>query len=649
MEFKRKPITKFISWAIITSQITLPFYAGAEQYAGNGTWFSETAKTVAPHIQQGTLDDYAKEKVKALPETAVNKAINKGANRFFPDINIRGGITLEDGRRYRSSEFDAFIPLQESTSSILFGQLGLRDHDNNSFDGRTFVNAGIGFRQESNGFLYGINSFLDADIKNSHLRGGIGGEVFKDTFSVSGNYYFPLTGWKESGVLKLHDERPAYGFDIRAKGAIPEVPWFGAELTYEQYYGDKVDLLGNKSLSRNPSAIGGTFVWKPIPLLELRAGYRDAGSGGSQTEAGLKINYNFGTPLHEQLDYRNVKATTNSLNRRAFVDRNYDIVMEYREQASRIRISAAPVAGKSGQPVNLLPTVSSRYPIQKVEWSGDAELIAGLQQQGSLNSTLILPQLPLNETASQEFSLYLTVTDSRGTTVTSERIPVTVSHDYSSFRSRLSVINDDVQIKDGIFELTTPIAEGEQGKVIEWHYIRERSDEDWVTLRPQEIKYTSDTQGVNFKSLGGEERDGRWVERVQVTHNGNTTGSLQLNIHATGPDGKQDVKGTVIMNTSVPGLAEKISTVEVLFTPGTDELNGSVTSPVVGSVMNAKTTCIDGNVCTDKFNYQWEISSDNSKWEIVPEATQSTWKMPLELNGKSLQNHYVRVRVISEK
>ncbi len=125
---------------------------------------------------------------------------------------------------------------------------------------------------------------------------------------------------------------------------------------------------------RNPRAAGAALVWNPVPLLEVRAGYRDAGNGGSQAEGGLRVNYSFGTPLHEQLDYRNVGAPSNTTNRHAFVDRNYDIVMAYREQASKIRITAMPVSGLSGTLVTLMATVDSRYPIEKVEWSGDAEL-----------------------------------------------------------------------------------------------------------------------------------------------------------------------------------------------------------------------------------------------------------------------------------
>ncbi|VFS02222.1 invasin [Salmonella enterica subsp. enterica serovar Typhimurium] len=167
---------------------------------------------------------------------------------------------------------------------------------------------------------------------------------------------------KWSAAHELHDERPAYGFDLRTKGTLPDFPWFSGELTYEQYYGDKVDLLGNGTLSRNPRAAGAALVWNPVPLLEVRAGYRDAGNGGSQAEGGLRVNYSFGTPLHEQLDYRNVGAPSNTTNRRAFVDRNYDIVMAYREQASKIRITAMPVSGLSGTLVTLMATVDSRYP-----------------------------------------------------------------------------------------------------------------------------------------------------------------------------------------------------------------------------------------------------------------------------------------------
>ncbi|MEY6296086.1 two-partner secretion translocator ZirT, partial [Salmonella enterica subsp. enterica serovar Corvallis] len=261
MVFSKKPITKYITWAIVTSQISLPVIADSDSEIQS--WIAGTASSISPHLQEGTLEDYAKGKIKALPGQAANHLVNEGMKSAFPEIIFRGGVNLEDGAKYRSSEFDMFIPVEETTSSLLFGQLGFRDHDSSSFDGRTYVNVGVGYRQEVNGWLLGVNTFLDADIRYSHLRGGIGGEVYKDSLAFSGNYYFPLTGWKTSAVHELHDERPAYGFDLRTKGTLPDFPWFSGELTYEQYYGDKVDLLGNGTLSRNPRAAGAALVWNP--------------------------------------------------------------------------------------------------------------------------------------------------------------------------------------------------------------------------------------------------------------------------------------------------------------------------------------------------------------------------------------------------
>lgn len=177
MVFSKKPITKYITWAIVTSQIPLPVIADSDNEIQS--WIAGTASSISPHLQEGTLEDYAKGKIKALPGQAANHLVNEGIKSAFPEIIFRGGVNLEDGAKYRSSEFDMFFPVQETTSSLLFGQLGFRDHDSSSFDGRTYVNVGMGYRQEVNGWLLGVNTFLDADIRYSHLRGGIGGKFIK--------------------------------------------------------------------------------------------------------------------------------------------------------------------------------------------------------------------------------------------------------------------------------------------------------------------------------------------------------------------------------------------------------------------------------------------------------------------------------------
>ncbi|VEB59071.1 invasin [Salmonella enterica subsp. enterica] len=44
-----------------------------------------------------------------------------------------------------------------------------------------------------------------------------------------------------------------------------------------------------------------------------------------------------------------------------------------------------------------------------------------------------------------------------------------------------------------------------------------------------------------------------------------------------------------------------------------------------------------------------KISDEMKSWQSVPGATKATWLLPYSLNGESLQNKYIRVRIISDK
>ena len=165
------------------------------------------------------------------------------------------------------------------------------------------------------------------------------------------------------------------------------------------------------------------------------------------------------------------------------------------------------------------------------------------------------------------------------------------------------------------------------------------------------MEYSTHSPGLSFKSLGGEERDGQWIEKVQLVVKDPTArmtlAAMELNISATGPGGTHPVNGTIRM-TPVMNLTDKVSSVQILFTAGTEELNGSTNAPVVGSTLQAKTTCDTDKDCSSLFRYQWEISPDGNRWYDVPGATGQSWLMPAVMDGHSLQNKQVRVRVVSE-
>ena len=73
--------------------------------------------------------------------------------------------------------------------------------------------------------------------------------------------------------------------------------------------------------------------YTPVPLITLQAGYKKGDSDQNEMTANLSLDYRIGVPLSKQLDGDEV-ANMRSLagSRMDFVDRNNDIVLEYREK-----------------------------------------------------------------------------------------------------------------------------------------------------------------------------------------------------------------------------------------------------------------------------------------------------------------------------
>ncbi|EAA2307191.1 invasin [Salmonella enterica] len=597
-----------------------------------------------------SLTDYTKSQVKQLPQNVANDAFKKGMEAAFPEVKFRGGINLEDGKRFRSAEADFLFPVAMTTSDIMFGQLGIRAHDKSSFDGRTFINTGVGYRAQAGEWLWGANSFIDADVKYNHFRGSIGLELYRENIAFSGNYYFPLTGWKESKVVDLHDERPAYGWDIRTKGYLPNYPQLGMELAYEKYYGDKVDILGNGSLNSNPESYSAALIYSPVPLVEFKTGFKDASDSGREANLNLNLKYSFGVPLSEQLDPSKVTAPTNTQNMTEFVDRNYNIVMEYREQKSKIKITMSPVKGSAGDTLFLTPSVSSRYPVEKYEWLGSPELLSGIQNIYDPYSSIMLPELPLDNVNGKEYTLYLRVTDSKGTTVTSDPIPVSVLVNQNAFDAFINVTNEDSH-HDGEQYVLPPIdANDPAGMVVSWRFVRVKKEdkERWVSVKPKEVLYSPQSDNVLIESLGGEEIEGDWIEKFRIKYRDisrvNGSEEIAVSINATGPAGIHKPVAK-IKTKAIKDKLSKITSIAIDYPAGTIEENGSIDAPVVGTTLTARTMCETNQDCTTDFNYRWEVS-DGENWHVVSGITTSTWSVPFEINGVSLQNRKVRVSAV---
>lgn len=245
-----------------------------------------------------------------------------------PYGKIRTSLSVGEGGDLDGSSLDYFIPWYDNQSTLFFSQISAQRKED-----RTIGNFGLGVRQNVGNWLLGGNAFYDYDFTRGHRRLGLGTEAWTDYLKFSGNYYHPLSDWKDSEDFDFYEERPARGWDFRMESWLPFYPQLGAKLVYEQYYGDEVALFGTDNLQKDPHAVTLGLEYTPVPLVTVGTDYK-AGTGDSNDfSVNATVNYQIGTPLAAQLDPENVKIQHSLMGSRTdFVDRNNFIILEYREK-----------------------------------------------------------------------------------------------------------------------------------------------------------------------------------------------------------------------------------------------------------------------------------------------------------------------------
>lgn len=292
-------------------------------------------------------------------------------------LNVDKDFSLKD------SSLEMLYPIYDTPSDMLFTQGAIHRTDD-----RTQSNIGFGWRHFSgNDWMAGLNTFIDHDLSRSHTRIGVGAEYWRDYLKLSANGYIRASGWKKSPDIEDYQERPANGWDIRAEGYLPAWPQLGASLMYEQYYGDEVGLFGKDKRQKDPHAISAEVNYTPVPLLTLSAEHKQGKSGQNDTRFGLEVNYRFGEPLEKQLDTDSIRERrVLAGSRYDLVERNNNIVLEYRK-AEVIRIALPDrIEGKGGQTVSLGLVVSkATHGLKNVQWEAPSLLAAGGKITGQGN------------------------------------------------------------------------------------------------------------------------------------------------------------------------------------------------------------------------------------------------------------------------
>ncbi|PDN96642.1 inverse autotransporter adhesin-like protein YeeJ [Escherichia coli] len=158
--------------------------------------------------------------------------------------------------------------------------------------------------------------------------------------------------------------RPMAGMYAQ-KAGYPPGPHLGGKLVYEQYYGDEVALFDKDDRQSNPHAITAGLNYTPFPLMTFSAEQRQGKQGENDTRFAVDFTWQPGSAMQKQLDPNEVAARRSLAGSRYdLVDRNNNIVLEYRKK-ELVRLTLTdPVTGKSGEVKSLVSSLQTKYALK---------------------------------------------------------------------------------------------------------------------------------------------------------------------------------------------------------------------------------------------------------------------------------------------
>ncbi|HHP0487377.1 TPA: inverse autotransporter beta domain-containing protein [Vibrio harveyi] len=285
-----------------------------------------------------TIDEQGVKEYANVLEHRLKRRVNDGIEQSVSNWLSHYGTTefdidLLNGLNNISSSLGLLLPFYDNGSQLWFSQVGYQYHNSHRYQDRDFVNLGLGFRQRYDQSMLGLNAFYDIDLSRPHRRGSVGIEYAKDYLSLSGNYYFPLSDWRVSPDFDRYLERPAKGFESKVKAYLPLYPQIGASLSYERYFGQKVDVGGSFDPHSNPYNTTFGVEYTPFPLLTFTTDYEKTKGKRASLNTGINVRYRFGVPWKEQVSPEQVPLSRQlAWQWRDLVARNNSIVLEYKDK-----------------------------------------------------------------------------------------------------------------------------------------------------------------------------------------------------------------------------------------------------------------------------------------------------------------------------
>jgi adhesin/invasin len=384
-----------------------------------------------------TLSDVAKSQARSAAVSGSQSAVSQWLNQFG---TAKVQLGVGDDLSMTESSLDMLIPLYDNQRSLWFVQTGGRYRDQ-----RTTLNLGAGVRFFQGKWMYGANTFFDNDITGHNRRLGVGVELWTDYLRFSGNGYRGLTDWHQSRDFADYDERPADGFDISMSGWLPGLPQLGGKLKYEQYYGNEVALMGKDSRQQNPRAITAGIEYTPVPLITIGSNYC-IGSGKNDAQVNVQFKWTPGMSLAQQLSPDSVASGRTLAGSRAeLVERNNNIVLDYKKQ-ELIKLSLPErIHGLEGSSMPLNVSVTSKYGLGRIDWQLPADFVAGGGEIHESSKGVWLITLPLwQENALNQYEIIGVAWDQKGNVSQPARMMVCVEEKHISTQNSVFQLESDL-------------------------------------------------------------------------------------------------------------------------------------------------------------------------------------------------------------
>ncbi|HAO0336883.1 TPA: hypothetical protein IGZ68_002619 [Escherichia coli] len=507
----------------------------------------------------------------------------------------RVSLGVDEDFSLKSSSFEFLHPWYETPDNLVFSQ-----HTLHRTDDRTQTNHGIGWRYFTSSWMSGVNMFIDHDLTRYHTRTGMGVEYWRDYLKLSGNGYLRLSNWRSAPELDNdYEARPANGWDLRAEGWLPAWPQLGGKLVYEQYYGDEVALFGKDERQNDPHAITAGLSYTPVPLISFSAEQRQGKQGENDTRIGMELTLQPGHSLQKQLDPAEVAARRSLVGSRYdLVDRNNNIVLEYRKK-ELVRLTLTdPLKGKPGEVKSLVSSLQTKYALKGYDIeAASLQSAGGKVAVSGKDIQVTIP--PYRFTAMPEtdntYPIAVTAEDSKGNFSRREESMVVVEKPTLSLTDSTLSVDLQILLADGKSTSTlTYTARDSSGKPI-----------PGMTLKTQ-VKGLQDFALSEWKDNG----NGTYTQIVTA---GKTSGALSLMPQFNGDDiAKTPALIAIVANTA----SRADSTIE------TDQNNYVAGKPIV-----VKVTLRDDNgngVTGRKELLKQTVKVDNTKADDVSAWTEES-------------------------